>query len=79
MAERPPQIARHRLRVLIALLRQLFERLIHDHRHGRADLGLLLDGLGRLHQVHHRDGNRRLPLERHMAAEHFVENHADGV
>ena len=79
MAKCPAKVARHRIRALITLLRQLFERSADDHRNGRADLCLLLDGLGFLHQVHHGNRHGGFALKRHMPRQHLIENDAHGI
>ena len=79
MAKRPAKIPSHGIRALIAFLRQLFERPADDHRNGRADLCLLLDGLGFLHQVHHSDRNSRFALKRNVPRQHLIENDAHGI
>ena len=79
MAQRAAQVADHALRILVAVARLLLQRLLDDELHRAADICLLPDGPGRLHQVHHRHGHRRLALKGDVTGEHLVENHAHGI
>ena len=79
MAQRAAQVADHALRILVAVARLLLQRFLDDELHRAADVRLLPDGPGRLHQMHHRHGYRRLALKGDVTGEHLVENHAYGI
>ena len=60
-------------------MRLLFKCLLYNQFDCTANVRHFLDGLRRLHQVHHRYGYRRLALKGYASGQHLIKDHADGI